>query len=74
MFVSSLILTIYGLNYSMSVCSLQLSVTLKACLVIPDLFISTLFSPFFISSSKPALVGLRGTERPALFDLLLPAC
>lgn len=53
----------------MSVCSLQLGVTFKACLVIPDLGISTL-CPFCTSLSKPALVGLMGTGRPALFEKL----
>lgn len=67
MFVCGLTLT--GLNYSVIVCSLQLSVMLKACLLIPDLFISTL-CPFCISSSKPDFLGLMGTGRPTLFEKL----
>lgn len=69
MFVCCLISTIYSLNFSVSVCSLELGVTFKACLVIPDLFIRRL-CPFCISLSKPAIVGLMGTGRPALFEKL----
>lgn len=38
----------------------------KVCVVIPDLFSSTL-CPFCISLMKSALAALMGTERPALF-------
>lgn len=59
----------YGFHYSVNVCSLQLGVTLKVCVVIPDLFNSTL-CPFCISLMKSALTALMGTERPALFKKL----
>lgn len=69
MFMCGFILTIFGFSDSVSMCSLQLGVRFKECLVIPDSFICTLCS-FCISLSKPALVGQIGTGRPALFEKL----
>lgn len=62
-------LNVYGFHYSVNVCILQLGVTFKVCVVIPDLFSSTL-CPFCISLMKSALAALMGTERPALFKKL----
>lgn len=69
MFVCGLNLNICGFHYSVNVCSLQLGVTLKVCVVIPDLLSSTL-CPFYISLMKSALAALMSTERPALFKKL----
>jgi len=61
-------LNIYGFHYLVKMCIRQLGVTSKVCVVIFDLFSSTL-CPFYISLIKLALAFLMGTERPALFKV-----